>query len=63
MFNHVLFLVVFQIDPSLLTWSKLLSHLTVPSPVYVRNVSVPMLSQHLLFLSPSCPCCSVGQQF
>lgn len=45
---------------SLFTRSKLQSHLTVPSAVYVRNVSVPMLSQHLLFLLPFCPCCSVG---
>lgn len=61
-FNHMLFLVMFHIDPSLFTWSKLLSHLTIPSAVYVRNVSVPMLSQYLLFLLPFCPCCSVGHE-
>lgn len=62
MFNHVLFVVTFQIDPSVFTWSKLLSYLTICS-VYMRNLSVPMLLQHLLFLSPFCPHCSVGQQF
>lgn len=60
MFNHMLFLVMFQIDCTLFTWSKLLSRLTIPSPVYVRDVSVPMLSQYLLFLLPFCPCCSAG---
>lgn len=46
-FNHMLFLVMFHIDSSLFTWSMLLSHLTPPSALYVRKVSVPMLSPRL----------------
>lgn len=60
-FKHMLFLVTFHIGPSLFTLSKLLSHLTIPSALYVRNVSVPMLLLYLLFLPPFCPCCSVGR--
>lgn len=60
-FNHMLFLVMFHIDPSLFALSKLLSHLTIASALYVRNVSVPMLSLYLLFLPPLCPCRSVGR--
>lgn len=41
MINYILFLLMFQIDHTLSTWSKLLHHLTVSSPVYVRNTSVP----------------------
>lgn len=59
-FNHMLSLVMFPIDPSLFTWSKLLSHLGIPSVLCVRNGSVPMLSLYLLFLPPFSLCCSVG---
>lgn len=59
--NHMLFLVMFHIHPSLFTWSKLPSHLTIPSALYVRNVSVPMLSLYLFFLPPFCPYLFVGR--
>lgn len=61
--NHMLFLLVFHIDLSLFTWSKLLSHLSIPSALYVRNVSVPMLSLYLLFLPPFCPVSMQGSMF
>lgn len=53
-FNHMLFLVILPIDPSLFTWSELLSHLSIPSALDVRNVSVPTLSLYPLFLPPFC---------
>lgn len=55
MFNHMLFLVTFQIDPSLFTWSKLLSHITFScvcqkcicpyafTAPFVLTTSLPML--------------------
>lgn len=52
--SHSRLILLFSLGPS--------CYLTSPSPVYVRNVSVPMLSQHLLFLPLLCPCCCVGQQ-
>lgn len=40
-FRHMLFLVMFHIDPSLFTLSKLLFHLTIPSALYVRTLICP----------------------
>lgn len=53
-FNHMLFLVMFPTASSLFTWSKLLSHLSIPSALDVRNVSLPALSLYPLFLPPFC---------
>lgn len=60
-FNHILFLVIFQIDPSLSIWSS--CYLTsLPVLLYIRNVSVPVLS-HLLSVYRLSARVALGQQF